>query len=145
MQEMQERYVWSLGREDLLEKEMATAPIFLPGKFHGQGGWWVAVHGFRAGRDWATEHILTQCWGPWVRSHVLHGRAKLNKKEKRQEFHTSSLEWNKEFEEIKDHNAFSSTVKISTPRIITEADSNGQKRISQMGSWADTSTLTLRK
>ena len=27
--------VQSLGREDPLEKEMAT-PVFLPGKFHGQ-------------------------------------------------------------------------------------------------------------
>ena len=33
---MQETSVRSLGREDLLEKEMATAPVFLPGKFHGR-------------------------------------------------------------------------------------------------------------
>ena len=33
MQETQVRY---LGQEDLLEKEMATTPVFLPGKFHGQ-------------------------------------------------------------------------------------------------------------
>ena len=26
----------SLGQEDPLEKEMATTPVFLPGKFHGQ-------------------------------------------------------------------------------------------------------------
>ena len=26
----------SLGREDSLEKEMATHPVFLPGKSHGQ-------------------------------------------------------------------------------------------------------------
>ena len=33
---MQETSVRSLGREDLLEKEMATTPVFLPGKFHGR-------------------------------------------------------------------------------------------------------------
>ena len=33
---MQETSVRSLGWEDLLEKEMATTPVFLPGKFHGR-------------------------------------------------------------------------------------------------------------
>ena len=33
---MQESRVRSLGWEDLLEKEMATTPIFLPGESHGQ-------------------------------------------------------------------------------------------------------------
>jgi len=33
---MQETWVWSLGREDPLEKGMVTTPVFLPGKFHGQ-------------------------------------------------------------------------------------------------------------
>ena len=41
---MQEMRVWSLGREDALEKEMAThssilfffTPVFLPGECHGQ-------------------------------------------------------------------------------------------------------------
>ena len=33
---MQETWVRSLGREDPLEKEMATPPVFLPGKSHGQ-------------------------------------------------------------------------------------------------------------
>ena len=33
---MQETRVRSLGREDYLEKEMATTPVFLPGKFHEQ-------------------------------------------------------------------------------------------------------------
>ena len=31
-----ETQVPSLGQEDPLEKEMATTPVFLPGKFHGQ-------------------------------------------------------------------------------------------------------------
>ena len=33
---MQETQVQSLGWEDPLEKEMATTPVLLPGKFHGQ-------------------------------------------------------------------------------------------------------------
>jgi len=33
---MQETQVQSLGQEDLLEKEMATTPVVLPGEFHGQ-------------------------------------------------------------------------------------------------------------
>ena len=33
---MQETRVRSLGQEDPLEKEMATTPVFLPGKSHGQ-------------------------------------------------------------------------------------------------------------
>ena len=33
---MQETQVQSLGWEYLLEKEMATTPVLLPGKFHGQ-------------------------------------------------------------------------------------------------------------
>ena len=32
---MQETWVPSLGREDALEKEMATTTVFLHGKFHG--------------------------------------------------------------------------------------------------------------
>jgi len=34
---MQETWVRSLGWEDPLEKGKATHPVFLPGKFHGQG------------------------------------------------------------------------------------------------------------
>ena len=33
---MQRTWVQSLGREDLLEKEMATHSSFLPGESHGQ-------------------------------------------------------------------------------------------------------------
>ena len=36
MSEMQEIWVQSLGWEDTLEKQMATTPVFLPGKSHGQ-------------------------------------------------------------------------------------------------------------
>ena len=37
MQEMQKTQVQSLGQEAPLEEEMATTPVFLPGKSHGQG------------------------------------------------------------------------------------------------------------
>ena len=33
---IQKASVRSLDREDPLEKEMATPPVFLPGEFHGQ-------------------------------------------------------------------------------------------------------------
>ena len=33
---LQETWVQSLGREDLLEKEMQPTPVLLPGKSHGQ-------------------------------------------------------------------------------------------------------------
>ena len=33
---MQETWLQSLGREDPLEKGMATTPVFLPGEFRGQ-------------------------------------------------------------------------------------------------------------
>ena len=36
MQETQEMQVCSLGQEDTLEEGMATTPVLLPGKFHGQ-------------------------------------------------------------------------------------------------------------
>ena len=53
---MPETRVQSLGREDPLEKEMATHPIFLPGELHGQG----SLAGYspgscRVGHDWATN------------------------------------------------------------------------------------------
>ena len=33
---MQETWVQSLGREDPLEEEMVTTPVFLSGELHGQ-------------------------------------------------------------------------------------------------------------
>ena len=35
MSAVQKTYVGSLGWEDPMEKEMATMPVFLPGKLHG--------------------------------------------------------------------------------------------------------------
>ena len=45
VQETQKTRVQSLGREDPLEKEMATPPVFLPGESHGQGAWRTTVQG----------------------------------------------------------------------------------------------------
>ena len=47
---MQETWVWSLDREDLLERSGPTGPsgptpVFLPGESHRQGAWWAIVHG----------------------------------------------------------------------------------------------------
>ena len=50
------RPLWAPGREDPLEKEMATTPVFLPGKSHGQrslAGY--SPWGHRVGHDWATS------------------------------------------------------------------------------------------
>ena len=45
MQEMQEAWVQSLGREGPLGHEMATHSSFLPRKLHEKGIWWAIVHG----------------------------------------------------------------------------------------------------
>ena len=37
MRETQDTWVRSLGREDPLEEEVATPPVFLPGESHRQG------------------------------------------------------------------------------------------------------------
>ena len=42
---IKEMQAQSLGREDLLEKEMATHSSILPGKSQGQGAWRITVHG----------------------------------------------------------------------------------------------------
>ena len=53
---MQEKWVQSLGREDLLEKEMATTPGFLPGNPMDRGAWRATVHGVtRVRHDLATK------------------------------------------------------------------------------------------
>ena len=42
MQEIQDTWVRALGREDPLEKKMATTPVFLPGESHG----WRSLAGY---------------------------------------------------------------------------------------------------
>ena len=54
---MQEMWVWSLGQEDPLEKEMATHSIKYVWDPMDRGAWQATVHGSqRAGHDWACTH-----------------------------------------------------------------------------------------
>ena len=69
MQEtQQEPQVPPLGREDPLQKEMQPAPVFLPGKSHGQrslAGYSPWGHE-RAGQDLVTkQHILLSFFPPF--------------------------------------------------------------------------------
>ena len=62
MQEMQEAGVQSLGREDPLEKEVATLSSSLPGEFHGQRSL-AGCHPWgrkRVGHNWVTEGASKQ-------------------------------------------------------------------------------------
>ena len=54
---MQETWIWSLGREDSLEKETATTPVFLPGESHGQRSLarYSAWGCKGVGHDWGTK------------------------------------------------------------------------------------------
>ena len=54
MQETQERQVWSLAREDPLQKEIATHSSILCGKFQDRGAWG-AVFMESQRVDWVTE------------------------------------------------------------------------------------------
>ena len=69
---MQEMQVWSLGREDPLEKDMAAHSNFAvilqyscPGNPTHMGAWWATVHGVaNSGHNWATEqhyYAQSQC------------------------------------------------------------------------------------
>ena len=49
---MWETWVQSLSWEDTLEKEMATTPVFLPGKSHG---WLPSMGSQRVRHNWATS------------------------------------------------------------------------------------------
>ena len=73
--------VLSLDQEDPLEKEMATTPIFLPGKSHGQRSLWASPWGLKTVKlDLApkTTTIGTEYYaGHWwlcVLSHFSHIR-----------------------------------------------------------------------
>ena len=58
MQETQEMQDWSLGQEDPLEEEMATSPVFLLGKFHGQRTWQTTVLGVTKSWIRLSTHVL---------------------------------------------------------------------------------------
>ena len=61
MQEKQEMQVQSLGWEDPLEYKVATTPVFLPGKFHGQRS--LAGYNPEGNKEsHMTEHALTHIY-----------------------------------------------------------------------------------
>ena len=63
---MQEMQVWSLGREDPLEKWQPT-PVFLPGKSHGQRSLWAVVHGVTTSQTWLSEWSCKHAYTLWDR------------------------------------------------------------------------------
>ena len=65
MQEMQETWIQSLGQEDPLEQEMATTPVFLPGKSHGQR--LVGCSPWDCRESDMTEHACMHTWRLWGR------------------------------------------------------------------------------
>ena len=54
---MQETWAWSLGREDPLEEERATHPVFLPGKPRGRRSL-ATVHGVTKSRAWLSNFFF---------------------------------------------------------------------------------------
>ena len=52
---MQENWVWSLGQEDPLEKEMQSTPVFLP-----ENPWWVTVQGVTKSQTRLSDEHLAQ-------------------------------------------------------------------------------------
>ena len=63
MQETQEVWVWPLGQEDHLEKEMATQiQYFCLENPMDRGAWWATVHRVAKRHDWATNaHRVLFC------------------------------------------------------------------------------------
>ena len=62
---MQETWIRSLGREDLLEKEMKSSPVFLPGESHGQK----SLAGYTTVRRVAQSRTRLK----WLSTHVCIG------------------------------------------------------------------------
>ena len=73
MQEMQETWIQSLGREDPLEEEMATQSSILAWKFPWteEPGRLQSIGSPRVGHDWATEHTHTEKWKRFIIKFVL--------------------------------------------------------------------------
>ena len=57
VQETQEMWVWSLGQEDPLEKEVATHSSILARTINSMDreAWWATVYGVTVRQDWATN------------------------------------------------------------------------------------------
>ena len=92
-----ETCIRSLSWEDTLEKEMATTPVYLPGKSHG---WLPSMGSQRVRHDWTTSLSLfhlgiipcssfcslhssflspePRCWRSWTRYNRLQLRSKMS-------------------------------------------------------------------
>ena len=72
MQETQEKWVWSLGQEDLLEKEMATHSSILtwqiPWAPMGRGAWWTTVQRLAKSWTWLSTHTYIYIYNWMERS-----------------------------------------------------------------------------
>ena len=63
----------SLGQEGLLEKEMTTTPVSLPGQFHGEDPWQPTVHGVqRVRHDFHYTYSISQPGFLWLCSPQTH-------------------------------------------------------------------------
>ena len=79
--EMQEAQVWSLGREDCLEEEMATRWYSCWENCMDRGAWWATAHGFAKSQTWLRTRECVQ----WTTT-VLADQTRLK-------FWSSSLGW----------------------------------------------------
>ena len=69
---VRETWVWFLGREDPLEKEMATHSSILAWRtpWTEEPGGLQSMGSQRVGHDWATTHLSDSYWAPnWFRYH----------------------------------------------------------------------------
>ena len=62
---MQETWLWSLGREDPLEKEMATHSSIPALNPMDRGAWWAIVHGVAKNQMWMSD------WHMWSGQNIL--------------------------------------------------------------------------
>ena len=66
---MRETWVWSLGREDLLEKKMATHSSTLPGESHGRRSL-VGLQGLAKSRTWLSDFTIA-LWKSYFHSKTV--------------------------------------------------------------------------
>ena len=78
MKELQDTWIWSLGREDLLEKEMATHSSILSWKIPWieEPGRLQSMESQRVGHQWAHTHIRYDTSRLRVTRRKIKGRAK---------------------------------------------------------------------
>ena len=68
---MWETWVWSLGWEDLLEKEISNHSSILAWRIpKDRGAWWATVHGVANRHDWVTSHSRSPVPRAAISSHL---------------------------------------------------------------------------